>query len=170
MLSPKLLWLLGVAGTFGFFFGFWLMPSIIPSWSEGLFMSLILLSSAIAFLIRYPWDKASDHHRFALVSGALVFFIVFAPLQEFDTTRMDNPTGMILVGVFCLIGLLFLYRHLNRHKSLQESKSTPSLMNEPLAAGVSVAKNCTQCGVALSLIAGYCPQCGSKKRERVNLR
>ena len=170
LLSPKLLWLFGVAGTFGFFFGFWLMPSIIPSWPLGLFISLILLSFVIVFLTRYCWDKVSDRHRFAMVSGALVFFIVFAPLQEFDTTRMDNPVGMTLVGMSCLIGLLLLYRRLNEHASLQESRSTPILMNEPLAAGVLVAKYCTQCGVALSLIAGYCGQCGSKKRERVNLR
>jgi len=170
ILPPKLLWLLGVAGTFGFFFGFWLMPSITPSWLFGLFISIILLSLVIAFLKRYRWDKASNLHRFAVVSGALVFFIVFAPLQEFDMTRIDNPAGMTLVGIFCVIGLLLLYRRLNASASSQESRSTPSQITEPLTSDVSTTRYCTQCGRALSLITGYCPQCGSKKRELVNVR
>lgn len=169
VLPPKLLWLLGVAGTFGFFFGFWLLPSVIPSWHLGLFISFMLLSLAIAFLTRYQWDKASDYHRFALFSGALVFFIVFAPLQEFDTTRMDNTTGMTLVGVSCLSGLLLLYRHLNRHVSLQESRSKPNQVNRALSSGLTAARYCTKCGVTLLPIARYCPQCGSKKRERANV-
>jgi hypothetical protein len=170
MLPPKLLCLLGVAGTFSFFFGFWLMPSIIPFWPLGLFISLILLSLVTAFLIRYQWDKGSVYHRFALVGGALVFFIVFAPLQEFDTTRMDNPTGMTFIAVSCLSGLLLLYRHLNRHAFLQKSRSTRARVNDSLLPDLSAARYCTRCGRALPPIAVYCPQCGSKKREIVNVR
>jgi hypothetical protein len=169
MLPPKLLCLLGVAGTFLFFFGCWLMPSIIPSWPLGLLILLMLLSLAIAFLIRYQWDRASVYHRFALVGGALAFFMVFAPLQEFDTTRMDNTTGMTLIGVSCLSGLLLLYRHLNRHAIIKEFRSTPNQMNDSLSPDLSAARYCTRCGGALPPIAGYCPQCGLK-RERVNVR
>jgi len=52
------------------------------------------------------------NRRFALVSGALAFFIVFAPLQELDTTRTDDTAGMSLVGLSFLVGLILLGRHI----------------------------------------------------------
>jgi len=52
----------------------------------------------------------AEKHRFALVSGALTFFMVFAPLQELNATRTDNPVGMSFVGLAFLAGLVLLER------------------------------------------------------------
>lgn len=56
----------------------------------------------------YEWKESSERHCFTLVVGALAFFILFAPLQELDTTRTDNPVGMGFVGLAFLIGLILL--------------------------------------------------------------
>ena len=49
----------------------------------------------------------NDEHRVALASGALAFFVLLTPVQEFDATRTDNPTGMTLVGLATLVFLLW---------------------------------------------------------------
>jgi hypothetical protein len=51
----------------------------------------------------------------AVVLGALTFFILFAPLQEFDKARPDNTTGMTLVGLAFIIGLIWLHRRIERN-------------------------------------------------------
>jgi hypothetical protein len=66
-------------------------------------------------LKRYDWkNQANLKHLFALASGALTFFILFAPLQEFDKTRPDNTTGMTLVGLASIIGPNWLHRRIER--------------------------------------------------------
>jgi len=70
---------------------------------------LLLIFLMVRFLKRFNWrEKASDMHVFALCSGALTFFFVFAPLQELDNTRTDIRTGMSLVALVFAIGLVWL--------------------------------------------------------------
>ena len=107
-----LMWIIGVVGTFAFFFGFWLIPALIPLWPIGLLFGPALVLLYTKLLKRYEWKESSEKHRFALMSGALVFFIVFAPLQELDTARTDNPVGMSFVGLAFLIGLVLLGRRI----------------------------------------------------------
>jgi hypothetical protein len=52
----------------------------------------------------------SDRRLWALVSGALGFFIVLAPLQELDPTRSDSTKGMTVVGLACLLLLGWVAR------------------------------------------------------------
>lgn len=107
-----LLWLLGVVGTFVFFFGFWLLPELVPVWTMGMLFGPVLII-IYAFLLKiFDWGKSSDRHIFALISGALTFFIVFAPIQELDATRTDNTFGMTFVGLGFLILLLFMRRRI----------------------------------------------------------
>jgi hypothetical protein len=161
MIKPWILWILGVIGTFAFFFGFWLMPTLIPSWSVGMLVSLGILFLAISFLKRYTWTAATDRHRFAVVSGALFFFIVFAPLQEFDTSRTDNPSGMTLVGLAFLMGLFLMNRQLGKNKIRHESTS-PSIPIDASTRQDSQRPNyCVHCGSKIQRTALYCPQCGT---------
>jgi hypothetical protein len=57
------------------------------------------------------WD---DCGRFALVSGALSFFILLALIAEADPNRMDNPAGMGLVGLVAGLGLVYLGMRIRR--------------------------------------------------------
>jgi hypothetical protein len=58
-------------------------------------------------------------HQLALVSGALSFFIMIAPLQELDKTRTDNPVGISLVGIAILVGLVLFGRQIKRRMQQQ---------------------------------------------------
>ena len=58
----------------------------------------------------------SDEQRLALVSGALAFFIILAPLSELDASRPDNPAGMTAVGLAGLGFLVWLRRRVRRRR------------------------------------------------------
>jgi len=75
------------------------------------------------------WKRSqmSDTHRFALASGALGFFILHAPFLELSNpTRPDNTAGMSLVGLFTLIGLVWLWRQLVQRQS-SDQETLPSI-------------------------------------------
>ena len=108
----SLMWAIGAVGTFVFFFGFWLTPTLMPWWPIGLLFGPALVLLYTKLLKTYEWKEPSEKHRFTLVSGALAFFVVFAPLQELDRTRTDNPVGMSLVGLVFLVGLVLLGRRI----------------------------------------------------------
>jgi len=107
----SLMWIIGTVGTFAFFFGFWLIPTLIPWWPVGILFGPALIFLYATLLRGYDWREPNEKHRFALVGGALTFFIVFAPLHELDVTRTDNPVGMGLVGFAFMVGLALLGRH-----------------------------------------------------------
>lgn len=111
---PKLvlMWIIGAVGTFSFFLGFWLMPTLMPLWPIGMLFGPALILFYMVLLRSYEWKEPTEKHRFALVSGALALFIIFAPLQELDRTRTDNTVGMSLVGLAFLVGLILLGRHI----------------------------------------------------------
>jgi amino acid transporter len=106
------MWALGAIATFVFFFGFYTINALVPMWQIGILFGPAFILSCWKLLSRYEWKKPNEKHRFALASGALTFFIVFAPLQELDKTRPDNTAGMSLVGLAFLIGLILLARHI----------------------------------------------------------
>ncbi len=106
-----LMWAIGAVGTFVFFFGLSLVPALVSFWPVGLLFSPILVLLYVRLLSSYDWKGSSGKHCFALVVGALTFFVVFAPIQELDPTRTDNPVGMSLVGLAFLIGLILLGRY-----------------------------------------------------------
>ena len=56
---------------------------------------------------------------------ALVFTLL-APLQEFDATRLDNTSGMLLVGAGMFIFLLWLARKVKQQGTgVRENQLTP---------------------------------------------
>ncbi len=112
--TPYRTWAIAASGTFAFFFGFWLTPMVIPLWPFGMLFGPALILVYVKALKSYEWKESSEKHRFALLSGALTFFIVFAPLQELDRTRTDNPVGMSIVGLAFLAGMVLLARHIWR--------------------------------------------------------
>ncbi len=107
---PFTMWLIGTSGTFAFFVGFGLIPNMIPWWPIGILFGPILVFLYVTLLRSFCWKEPNKKQRFAIISGALTFFIIFAPLQELDATRTDNPLGMSIVGFAFLVGLILLGR------------------------------------------------------------
>jgi hypothetical protein len=122
---PLIFGLLGFFGTTGMF-----VQSGILSESEIPAVVTMLSMTATMVLIYFILRRISgdgawtDEHRLALTSGALLFFVLLAPLQELDTTRLDNPSGMTLVALVALVILVWLSRKVRRSLSVQEVAPT----------------------------------------------
>lgn len=100
-----------------------LMSYILPS---GMQMSGVAPIIAIAVMLAMTgfigwlmWRMAvrgtawTDRHRLALVSGALIPYILFAPIRELTAKTFPSPaTGMGLVGVIASIFLITLNRRI----------------------------------------------------------
>ena len=96
---------------------FWVLPNALAFQAAPILV--ILLGSAavlgtIGFLRSHDWRTATPMHRFALAAGALAPFVVFAFFQELDRSRPDDTTGMALVGLVSLIGLICLWRSIKK--------------------------------------------------------
>ena len=109
--KPFWFWLLGFVGMIVFFLTFWVLPGAgLPPFIN-ILTSIGLVVLVIWRVLRMSGNGSAwtDTHRLALVSGPLSLFSLFAPIQEFDTTRLDNTAGMSLVGVVTLVFLTWLY-------------------------------------------------------------
>jgi hypothetical protein len=103
---------------------FWILPNALAFPFAPIFV--ILLGAAtviglIAFLAGYDWNRATAMHRYGIVVGALSLLILFAFFQELDASRLDDTSGMSLVGLAFLIGLLLLQRNLRKEAVVQIS-------------------------------------------------
>lgn len=113
MRQPRFYAAATMAGAFACGAIFWILPNALKFPLAPIFV--ILLGAAtvlglIRFLAGHDWKTATPMHRFGLVAGALAPFIIFSFLQEFDASRTDDTSGMSLVGIAFLIGLLLFRR------------------------------------------------------------
>jgi hypothetical protein len=123
---PFALWLVAAAVDLAFFLGFYASPTLIPSPLAMLYGPLLIFLTT-KFITRYNWkQKNTDIHTLALCSGALTFFLIFAPLQELDRTRVDNTQGITLVAVATIIALITL-----GYKIEQRNKPKPDNITKP---------------------------------------
>ncbi|MBN2134039.1 MAG: hypothetical protein JW741_31335 [Sedimentisphaerales bacterium] len=106
---PWLLLALGFAGAAMLFALVWLLPhtKIHPA---AVILAMTLLAAVFTWAIPALTARPgfSDKHRLALIAGALSFFILLSPLQEWDEARSDNTAGMSVVGLAILAMLLCL--------------------------------------------------------------
>jgi hypothetical protein len=115
--APLWFGLLGFAATAGLVTQIYVIPRYAPTAVTA--VALIVLATLTGFLL-LRWTSAGAWTRaqqFGLVSGALGCFGLMDILQEFNRTRSDNPAGISLVGLFTLIGLLFMARQFRRTNS-----------------------------------------------------
>jgi hypothetical protein len=110
-------WLTGFLGTVALFFLSWVLPQtgVHPVGTIALLVGLVFV---VAGTVLAMAGKAglSDRQKFALICGALCFFIFLAPLQEFDKSRRDNTTGMTLVSLAMAVFLVCVARRLKRRE------------------------------------------------------
>lgn len=113
--------LVGFGGTLALFLLHWIFPEINVPPPCTMLVALLLVMVVLWVLWSMSGGGAwTDEHRLALVSGAMTFLMLLAPLAELDTTRPDNPSGMTLVGLTTLAFLLWL-RARTRHRLQSEA-------------------------------------------------
>ena len=106
---------------------FWVLPNALAFPLAPVLVTLLGASTVvglIVFLAGYDWNRATAMHRYGIVAGSLALFIPFALLQELDASRLDDASGMSLVGLSFLIGLLLLRRKLRIEADAQNSQPT----------------------------------------------
>jgi len=106
--SAWLFWLIGFFMTLTFFITFGALPHIIPFPLLTMVIGAIVIMGFSLFIVRLSRRGISDMHSYGLVSGALSFFVILAPIQEMDKNRMDNPAGMTLVGLAFFLFLILI--------------------------------------------------------------
>lgn len=94
---------------------FWVLPNILAFNLGPLLVivtGVLFLTGFFKHLIGFDWGNSSPLHRHGLVFGSLLVFILFSVLQEFDSSRLDDTTGMSIVGLSFLVGLYLLRRQI----------------------------------------------------------
>jgi len=92
---------------------------------------LFLLAPAIGELLSGSAPPAEFFTPFGFLmilclygSGALTFFLIFAPLQELDKTRTDDTQGMTLVAIATIIALIMLRRRIEQQNQPKSDNAT----------------------------------------------
>jgi len=80
------------------------MPAVVSA------LGVLLIWGVVRHLRDYDWKMARRSQLLGLVSGPVLLLIAATPIQELDASRVDDTTGMMLVGAafLALLGLLWL--------------------------------------------------------------
>lgn len=117
---PLWFFLVGFLGAVGFFFALWVLPELALPVPFTLLVTAALLA-LLAWLVRRmshggAWN---DEHRLALAAGAIMLFVLLAPIQELDPARTDDTTGMTIVGLASLVFVIWSWRRVRRRARAQ---------------------------------------------------
>lgn len=113
--AKKWFWLAGFLATLFFFLINWVWPNLNVPVLITLLGTVVLAGAALKIIQNMSRSGAWDEARqLALAGGALSFFIMLAPLQEMDQTRVDNTRGMTVVGLAAIIVLIWLWKRANK--------------------------------------------------------
>ena len=119
VLASKKAAVAGFVTGMGFFLFFGTGPNLISDPLVLLIVGAGLVYLVFSFLRKYNWNKNSLYQKFALSAGALMFLIALTPFQEFDSSRPDNPQGMLIVGLVALVLLILLRKRFKQTLSPQ---------------------------------------------------
>jgi hypothetical protein len=101
--------LLAFWGTTGLFLIVWLTSaSTMPATMAFLMLAawIGLCLAAAGWLL--GWKAGTWKHELALAVGGLGFLILLTPIHEFDVSRIDDPSGMLIVGLLFTAFLAFV--------------------------------------------------------------
>lgn len=102
---------IGLLGTLSLFAVSWAVPNTgAPALLNLWLMAGLPAAVFIAVTAASRGRQLSERQSLGLASGGLGFFILLAPLQQLSKNRADNTSGMAIVGLFFLIGLILLDR------------------------------------------------------------
>jgi len=115
--APKQDWLLwpicftmvGFGVTVFFFVAHWVLPELgLPVWLTMTTTILWLLSTVWVVHTMSRGGSWNAKHKLALITGALLFWMLLAPLQEIAPDRLDDTTGLTVVAFLTLLLLIWL--------------------------------------------------------------
>jgi hypothetical protein len=111
---PRTILLGSFTATIGLFTGLWVLPNTgLPPWIT---LGLIIGWAALVYWTgcrQSGLERPEPRRGLAAVSGALLFFILLAPISQLDPQALDDRSGMALVGLATGIFLVGLARHVN---------------------------------------------------------
>jgi hypothetical protein len=117
MRSPRYYFMVTFLGSIGSGFVFGVLPDSLGFTGAPIlviFIGLALILGIFRSLASYDWAKATSMHYHRLLFGSLFIFILFSYLQELDASRLDDTTGMGIVGTVFLLAFLWLGRKMQR--------------------------------------------------------
>jgi hypothetical protein len=122
---------LGLSATVFFFVIAGVLPNLgIPVLLTLIAMPMLLFGVTRAVRRMSCGGVWTQEHQIALASGALGFFVLFAPLQEMgNANRPDNTTGMALVGLAAFVFLAWLWRRAKHNSATQYGAGTSAMEN-----------------------------------------
>ena len=90
---------------------FGVLPNILPNSTFFLviLVGLVIIVLTLHKLTSYNWFESRANHWLALAAGPLLLLILLSGIQEFDDKRVDDTSGMLLVGLFFLISLIIMW-------------------------------------------------------------
>ncbi len=98
--------------------GLWLLAQVmLPRLELAPLLSYLLLSGVV-LLASWRWAVSAagwtDRHRLGVTAGLLLPWIVLSPAMAADAGRVEDASGMGLVGVLAAVGWLALWRRVRR--------------------------------------------------------
>ena len=129
--QPLRFGLVGFLGTLTLFLSSWILPTtLLPFWVA--LLLILLLALAVGFAILHMSSNVqgwTGRHQIALVSGALAFFVLLAPITEIAHWQSSQSlTGLTFVALV-IAGLLYL---LNRRIRKREQKQQLQQPQQPV--------------------------------------
>lgn len=109
--NPLWFWLIGFLGTIAFFVVFWALPHTDLPAPLTIVLGILLVAAVTWSVKRISGNgfALADKHKLALSAGPLSVFILLSPIHEFDPSRTDDASGMIVVGLVALAFLIWLW-------------------------------------------------------------
>jgi len=126
--NPFWFGLISFLTTAAIFISVWLLPHTnVPPWQCALFLiGVVALAGWIILELSNDGAGLTARHQLALATGGLGFFILLSPLQELDSARSDNTTGMTLVALAATLFLAWMAWRTRRLEKL-DSHSRPNM-------------------------------------------
>lgn len=113
--KPRKMYVIGLVGSTSFFLLFWSGPHIFNNPVIILLLGIVLVFGMLKYMKRFNWKGSNSYQsRLAVIAGALSFLIFLAFIQELDRNRVDNTTGMVVVGLISAVSLLLLRSRLKK--------------------------------------------------------
>jgi ferredoxin-NADP reductase len=136
MRRPRFYATVAVVGAVASALTFLVVPNLQPPPALVIAIGVAIIYGLIRLLTRYNWREATDLHRLAIAVGSIAIFVAFAFFQELDKSRVDNTSGMMLVGFASLVGLAYLGLRVRARTRPADHRNKSAARDHPMIPAV----------------------------------